>query len=122
MRALDVILIVVIVLGSAGWLIASSLDHRERPFDSKEVLIYQDGVLTDRLDVDINRALPLLEGKMILEIRDKKIRIKHSNCPRQFCVHQGWINFDGESIICVPYKTLIEVQSASRPVVDAVIY
>lgn len=122
MRPLDVVLIIGILLGSAGWLLGSSLDRPESSFSSKEIFIYHDGSLIERLAVKVNQDVSLLKGQMVLEIQDSKIRIKHSNCPRQFCVHQGWVTYDGESIICVPYKTLIEVQSAARPVVDAVIY
>lgn len=122
LRPLDVILIIVILLGSAGWLLGSSLDRSPTSNSSKEILIYHDGDLTQRLAANVNQDVSLRDGKMVLEIRDSKIRIKHSDCPRQFCVHQGWVTYDGESIICVPYKTLIEVQSAARPVVDAVIY
>jgi len=54
--------------------------------------------------------------------KDKKVRVKKSECPRQLCANIGWIQHTGEAIICVPFKTLIEVKSADAPVVDAVVH
>jgi hypothetical protein len=122
LRALDLILIAAILLGSAGWLWGSKLPWKESNSASKKVIVYQDGTAVEQLAMSTDREISLLGGKMVLEIHGSKVRVKRSDCPRQFCVHQGWVKYDGESIICVPFKTLIEVQSAARPEVDAVIY
>ena len=74
--------------------------------------------LVDQLSEEIS----LLNGKMLIEIKDNKLRVKKSECPRQVCVHMGWIRFTGETIICVPYKTLIEIKSTGAPSLDAVAF
>jgi hypothetical protein len=122
MKALDFILIVMILLGSAGGLLGSNLGWKEPSSHSKKVIIYHDGTVSEKLDLDTDGEISLLDGKMILEICQNRIRIKKSDCPRQVCVHQGWAKYEGESIVCVPFKTLIEIQSNAKPVVDAVAY
>lgn len=122
LRALDVIVIVAIVLGSAGWLWASKFDGKASASTARQVSVYHDGVLAEKLRLDTDREISLLKGKILLEIRADRIRVKSSHCPRQFCVHQGWARYEGESIVCVPFKTLIEIASTARPQVDAVVY
>ena len=122
MRVLDVILIIMILLGSAGGLLGSTMNWKEPPSQVKEIIVYHDGTLTENITLDKDRQISLLAGKMVLEVRNNSVRVARSDCPRQFCVHQGWASVEGESIICVPYKTLIEVKSTARPMVDAVVY
>lgn len=122
MRVLDVILIVMILLGSAGGLLGSTINWKEPQSQVKEISVYRDGTLTETITLDKDRQLSLLAGKMVLEVHNHSVRVLRSDCPRQFCVHQGWANVEGESIICVPYKTLIEVKSTARTMVDAVVY
>lgn len=44
-----------------------------------------------------------------VQIKGGKVRMQESNCPRKVCVHQGWIEQGGESIICVPNKVVIKL-------------
>ena len=116
----DVILIVSILLLSAGILLRTQFNR-----ESSKVIgaaVYHDGKLDKRLSLDKDREIVLLNGKMLLEIREKKVRVKKSECPRQICVKTGWIQYPGETIVCVPFKTLIEIGSAQTPVVDAVVF
>jgi len=122
MRVLDFILIVTILLGSAGGLLGSNMNWKEPPSKVKEIIVYHDGILAENITLDKDRKISLLAGKMVLEVHNNSVRVARSDCPRQFCVHQGWANVEGESIICVPYKTLIEIKSTARPMVDAVVY
>jgi hypothetical protein len=122
MRILDIILIVMILLGSAGGLLGSTINWKESPPQAKAIIVYHDGTLTENITLDRDRKILLLAGKMVLEVHNNSVRVARSDCPRQFCVHQGWASVEGESIICVPYKTLIEVKSTARPMVDAVVY
>ncbi len=100
----------------------STINWKEPTSQVKEIIVYHDGTLTENITLDKDRQISLLAGKMVLEVRNNSVRVLRSDCPRQFCVHQGWANVEGESIICVPYKTLIEVKSTARPMVDAVVY
>lgn len=122
MRMLDFVLIATILLGSAGGLLGSIGEQKPSLPPAKTVIIHRDGTTLQKLTLAGNREIPLLGGRMVLEVRGGKVRVKKSECPRQFCVHQGWARHEGESIVCVPFKTLIEIQSNSEPVVDAVVY
>lgn len=122
MRALDFVLVAMIFFGSAGALLSSKWQGQQTWPTAEAVVVYIDGAVAEKLSLDGDRQIPLLDGKLILEVRGSKVRVKKSDCPRQFCVHQGWATHGGESIICVPFKTVVELQSDSGPLVDAVVY
>lgn len=54
--------------------------------------------------VDVNAPWPLT-----LELDGRRVRISHSDCPSQDCVHTGWIDEAGEQIICLPNKLIISL-------------
>lgn len=87
-----------------------------------EASIYHDGKLLKHLSLKPDRQIPLEDGKMLIEIKDGKIRVVKSDCPHQVCVHIGWIAHPGEAITCVAYKTVIEIGSAENNAIDAVAF
>ncbi|AQY52418.1 hypothetical protein UE46_01690 [Listeria weihenstephanensis] len=48
-----------------------------------------------------------------IEVKDEKIRISAANCNDQVCVRVGSISKLGETIVCLPHKVVIEVQSTT---------
>lgn len=118
----DGVIIGFILLLSVGILLKAWFNENRNPSTAIGAAVYHDGRLFERLTLNMDREIRLLDGKMIIEVRGKKVRVKKSECPRQLCVKTGWIQYTGESIICVPFKTLIEIDSARAPVVDAVVF
>ena len=45
-----------------------------------------------------------------IEAKHNAIRVAESTCPHQYCVHTGWIDSKGRSIICVPYELVISIE------------
>ncbi len=119
---LDVILIGSILALSTAMILKAKFDLNWPSVKTANAAVYQNGKLNQLLKLDEDREILLLDGKMIVEIRGKKIRVKQSDCPRQVCVHVGWISHPGEAVICVPYKTVIEIGAAGKPAVDAVVF
>ena len=50
-------------------------------------------------------------GKVVIEIKDKKVRVKESSCPNQVCVKTGWIKRSGEIIVCAPNELTVRILS-----------
>ena len=50
------------------------------------------------------------------------IRIKEANCGDQVCVRRGWAKENGETIVCLPHKLVIEVQGSQGGDSDDLIY
>ena len=48
-------------------------------------------------------------GVTRIEVRDGKVRVLSSPCPRQVCRHGGWIGEPGTLLVCLPNEVLIRV-------------
>ena len=48
-------------------------------------------------------------GTNTIEIKDGKVRMLEALCPNHLCIHQGWIRFEGQSIVCLPNKVTVSV-------------
>jgi hypothetical protein len=118
----DIVLVVVIVVLSTAIILKVKLGLNWQSPGVAHASIYQSGKLNKLLELDKDQQIILLDGKMTVEIKGKKIRVKKSDCPRQVCVRIGWIAYPGEAITCVPFKTVIEIGSAKNTVLDAVVF
>ena len=118
----DAIVIVLILSVSLALIVNAAFGSRRASSKPVEASIYQDGKLVKRLSLKENRQESLYDGKMLIEIKDGKIRVARSDCAHQICVRVGWIAHSGEAITCVPYKTVIEIGSAKNTVIDAVVF
>lgn len=53
-------------------------------------------------------------------IEDGTARVVCATCPDKYCVDQGSIKYDGEMIICLPNKVIVEVVDGNKSDVDIV--
>lgn len=118
----DAIVIVLILSVSLALIVNAAFGSRRASSKPVEASIYQDGKLVKRLSLKEDQQESLYDGKMLIEIKDGKIRVSRSDCAHQICVRVGWIAHSGEAITCVPYKTVIEIGSAKNTVIDAVVF
>ena len=56
----------------------------------------------------------------LLVIKGGEAEIAEASCPDKLCVHQGKISFDGQSIICLPNKVVVEITGGEQSNYDAV--
>jgi len=114
----DLLLIAIILITAFGFgfhIFSSNVGNGFKPFPTA-VEIY--------LSNKLIKVLPLTqEGyykmkynniSFSVQIKSGKVRMQESNCPRKVCVHQGWIEHSGESIICVPNKVVIKIVGRER--------
>ena len=47
----------------------------------------------------------------LIEVEGSRIRIKDANCGDLICVRRGWASKNGETIVCLPHKLVIEIQA-----------
>lgn len=118
----DAIVAVIIVSVSLAVIAHSAMDSLSPSSGPAEAFVYHDGELDRRLPLLEDRQILLDGGKMVVEISNGRVRVSRSECPRQFCVHQGWAEKAGEAIVCVPFKYIVEIHSADGPQLDAVVY
>ncbi len=122
MTKFDIIIIIVVLSTAAAYLLRNTYKPVVELFDSKIALVYQDNTLLKQLDLKEDKVIPLLNGRVEVEVRKGKIRILKTDCAQGLCRHQGWLGQSGQAIICVPNKLFIEIKSPKSCRVDAICY
>jgi len=95
---------------------------------TKEAVLRVDGTEIKRFDlVEGQKSYTYLyedeDGDYnLLEIDGDRIRIKEANCGDQICVRRGWASKNGETIVCLPHKMVIEIQASDGSETDDLIY
>lgn len=104
----DIILIAVLLFLSLLSLYAISAQSSEKQVRIKHhnEIIYSGNIKIDKI-IEI-------EKDIVVEIRDGKVRMQKSNCPKQYCVKQGWS--DNLPIICVPNEIAIIIENQDRDI------
>ena len=64
--------------------------------------------------------IELNHGSNVLQIKNGKADMVSADCPDQLCVNQKAISKNKESIICLPNKIIVEVDSHQNSQYDAV--
>lgn len=59
-------------------------------------------------------------GVTRLEVRDGRVRVLSSPCPRQDCRDRGWIGEAGEMLVCLPNEVVVRLPGARRSAPDGV--
>ena len=59
-------------------------------------------------------------GVTRIEVRDGKVRVLSSPCPRQVCRHGGWIGDPGTLLVCLPNQVVIRVPGEPAGAQDAI--
>lgn len=59
---------------------------------------------------------PSAAPEMCIEIRDGRVRVTDSDCPKGVCRHAGATRSPGRSIVCVPGGVIIEIVGGRREV------
>ena len=60
-------------------------------------------------------------GVTRIEVRDGRVRVLSSPCPRQACRHGGWIGGAGEMLVCLPNEIVIRLPGQRAGAIDAVV-
>lgn len=87
---------------------------------SDNVIVKVNGEITGVYDLENDDTININEGSNILKIKNRKVNMIQADCPDQLCVHQKPISSDHMSIICLPNKVFVEIQSKESSAVDAV--
>ena len=69
--------------------------------------------LTNNEDTEIIEIYSSPSQYNIVEVRGESIRVIEANCRDQIDVHQGFVSQPGETIICLPHRFIIEIQTVN---------
>lgn len=86
-------------------------------------VVYVDGVEYGRYSLDIEQEVDILsenDGYNNLVISNHMADVTSASCPDELCVHQASVDENGESIICLPNKVVVEIVSDEESEFDMV--
>lgn len=88
------------------------------------VVVFRDGQVLERypLAQDNIYIIPYGEEYNLLMISGGEAFVSDADCPDGLCMKQRAVSRDGESIICLPHKLVIQVVAKEEGDLDAVTY
>lgn len=110
----DIALILTIIAVNILILIYGSFNTIEK--GEKIAYVYSDNklvgeyTLTDDYTTEFKVESPSGNGYNIVHIQNGKIWIHEATCPDKICLNQGKISRDGEIIVCLPNKMMIQIK------------
>lgn len=119
MKRNDLILAAIIIVIAAAGLIYMNISKQ----NGDVVVIRVDGEIYKELPLNKDTSLEIKGvngGTNQLVIKDGHADIVDASCPDKICVHQRDIENDGETIVCLPNKVVVEIESSKESEVDAV--
>ncbi len=124
LKPFDIVIIALLIAISFIPLTVFSMTKATEAGDEVVAVIIQDGEVIREITLtghEENEQF-IIEGKgnqyNLMEVDNEQIRIKEDNSPDQVGVKMGWKGKPGETIICLPHKLLVEIQSKSNENID----
>ena len=87
------------------------------------IRIEVDGQLMGEYPLDQDIVISVPDDKNatnIISIEASSARMIEADCPDKLCIHQGSINKQGQTIVCLPNKVVVTVISDKEPGYDTI--
>lgn len=101
----DLCLILALALLGLSLLLWSQRGDRTGGYASVQV----NGVEISRHSLYLEGTFPLNGGTNTLEIKAGKARLLDADCPDKLCVKQGWVQYTGQCITCLPNRLTVTI-------------
>lgn len=85
-----------------------------------EVYYEDELVLTIDLNIDKEYIVDGELGDVVLEVKNKQIRVKEENSPKHICSKEGFIGDSSRTLICLPNKIIVKIVGEAN--IDGVVY
>ena len=91
--------------------------------DGDTVIVTVDGQIYGEYSLNTDRQVEIVngEGYNLLVIEGGKAFVKSASCPDGICSSHRAVSKDGESIICLPNKGVIEIRARGQEQPDIIV-
>lgn len=114
---MDLIIIIIVFIFIIGVMFTTNFLSRISSEENLYVNININGKVEFTYKLEENRTItlnknnyPILLGDMIIEIKDKKVRVKEESSPLHYCSLQGWEEYANRPIVCLPNGVIIIIE------------
>lgn len=75
--------------------------------------VYYENNLILKIDLKENKEYDVTgyNGNVHLVVENRKIKVEEENSPKHLCSKQGFISSSSETIVCLPNKIVIRIES-----------
>lgn len=121
MKRNDLLLIAAcIILTVSAWLWINSPFRKDT---AGEAVIYKDGVEYQNIPLNTDRTVVIEDKngrKNIVAVKEGKVSMQEADCPDQVCVNTRPADREGQSIVCLPNRVVVEVRGSKKDIIDGV--
>lgn len=121
MKRNDIVLIIIgLVAAVAAWML---INGPQKGITEGEVVVYKDGDVFRVLPLNTDETISIQDenGNMnVVGVQGGKAAMLEANCPDQVCVRTRPAEKDGQSVVCLPNKVVVEVRSKKKDIIDGV--
>lgn len=81
--------------------------------DAKKAVVYYENDIILTIDLSINKKYQVdgYNGKVNIVVEDGKIKVDSENSPLHLCSNQGYVSASYETIVCLPNKITIKIET-----------
>lgn len=112
---------IVIVLGISSLFLLNANQNVE---GDMLVNVYSDNKLISskvlREGIDETMIVDYNDHINVIEYKDNKVSIIEADCKDQICIKDGEISKNGEIIVCLPNKLMIEIVGSKEVLIDGI--
>ena len=121
MKKNDYYLIIGILLVTGIVVLTSNLISRNNSGSAAVAVVTIDGKEYNRypLDRDVTERIELPDGAYnVISIHDGICEIQEASCRDQICVHHMNVQYDGQTIVCLPNKLVVTIENSDEDDID----
>lgn len=114
----DIKLIIFIIIIGFVFILFININKEE----GNAIEVYYEDKLILSADLNVNDVYTV-DGKLgdvVIEVKDRKVRVLKENSPRNICSREGYISDSTKPLICLPNKIIIKIVDSSE--IDGVVY
>ncbi len=116
----DYILIIVVVIIAFGFNFYLTSELKE-PVTNGNVVIYYKNEVYDSVSLTENTTINVNvdEGFNTIQIQDGVVDIIDADCKDEYCVKDKPIEYNNQSIVCLPHQVLVKIESDTESEIDS---
>lgn len=118
----DIILVTAVLLVAGSIYMYTVLPVRNFGESSAKVVVRVDGEIYGEYPLNSNKVIELgtERGNNKIIINDSTVWMEDADCPDKVCVKTGKIKNPGQTIVCLPHRTVIEITGDNADIDAAV--
>ncbi len=117
----DYLLIIVVLFMSiiSNFILTNKL--KTTPLNG-QVIVYYKGEIYDSYNLDENQTVTINTdyGENKFEIKDSSVNMTYADCPDHYCVKEHAIEYNRQTIVCLPHSLIIKIESDEEPEIDSI--